>query len=102
MSCSPSPAEPARVVEPAERRRVERQRSITGGRRATDPPLTTRACADWMGMGTDYIVDAIKAGDLNAERFGRPGKRAQYRVHLDEFIRFLQKIGFQRLPKSLP
>jgi hypothetical protein len=101
MSCSPSPPAAAQAVSPvAERRRVEQR--ITGGRRATDPPLTARECADWMGMGTDYIWDAIKAGDLKAERFGMPGKRAKYRIHLDDFIRFLQKIGFQRLPKSLP
>jgi hypothetical protein len=89
-------------VSPEERRRAERQQRIVGGRRRTDPPLSTRACADWMGMGTDYIVDAIKAGDLQAERFGRAGKRQQYRIHLDAFIAFLRKIGFRRLPKSLP
>ena len=43
-----------------------------------------------------------KAGDLKAERFGMPGKRPRYRIHLDDFVTFLQKIGFQRLPKSLP
>ena len=99
MSCSPSP-DAATAVSPADRRQLEVP--IAGGRRATDPPLTTRACADWMGMGTEYIVDAIKAGDLKAERFGMPGKRPRYRIHLDDFVTFLQKIGFQRLPKSLP
>jgi hypothetical protein len=100
MSCSPSPAEPARVVEPAERRR--QQRSIVGGRRATDPPLTTRDCADWVGMDTKYIREEIEAGTLKAERFGRPGRKPIYRIHVDDFIAFLRTIGFQRLPKSLP
>jgi hypothetical protein len=84
MSGSASP-DTARAVSQSERRLG--QDSITGGRRAT---------------GTDYIADAIKAGDLKAEPFGRPGKRQQYRVHLDDFISFLQSIGFKRLPKSLP
>jgi hypothetical protein len=104
MSCSPSPPEPARAVKPAAERRRQ-QRSIVGGHRATDPPLTTRECADWMGMGTTYIVRGrSRRGTLKAERFGLPGrKRAQLpdsprRLH----SRSCRKIGFQRLPKSLP
>jgi excisionase family DNA binding protein len=84
-----------------ERRDDRHQHPVAGGRRATDPPLTTRDCADWVGMGTDYIIDAIKAGDLKAERFAKPGKRAQYRIHLDDFTEFLKAIGFSRLPKPL-
>jgi excisionase family DNA binding protein len=80
-------------------RRRPGQRAIAGGRRVTDPPLTTRLAADWMGVETDYIVDAIKAGELRAERFNRPGKRAQYRIHLNDFIAFLRLTKFQRLPK---
>ena len=68
----------------------------------TDPLVTRHECGDWIGMGPDYIVEAIKAGDRKAGRFGRPGKRAPYRIYLDEFVVFLKAIGFQRIPKSLP
>lgn len=51
-------------------------------------------------MGTDYILDAIKAGDLKAEQFGRPGKRPQYRIHLEDFAAFLTAIGFKRIPTT--
>jgi hypothetical protein len=80
-------------------RRTSPHGTLKGGRRASDPPLTTRDCADWIGTGTDYVVGAINAGELKAERFARPGKRAQYRIHLDDFIAFLKSIGFQRIPR---
>src|SRR5687768_12458869 len=48
-------------------RRDPDQRPLIGGARATDPPLTTRDCADWMGMSREFIRGAIDDGELAAE-----------------------------------
>jgi hypothetical protein len=86
--------------EATERRHHQRRRAgRPGGRRASDPPLSTRDCADWIGTGTDYIVDSIREGQLKAERIGRPGRRPFYRIHFEDFVKFLRLIGFRRIPK---
>ena len=104
-------AEPAKGT--ADRRDPARQRPIVGGTRPVDPPptgqdppLTTRDCADWMGVTTEYIRGAIDEGirvrgelvKLEAESFDS-GSRRTLRVHLDKFVEFLERIGWRRLPR---
>jgi hypothetical protein len=88
-----------------DRRERSRQRPIPGGSRATDPPLTTRDVADWMGHSTSWVRAAIDEGywvsgglvRLEAETLTINGRRT-HRVHLDAFIRFLRAIGWKRIP----
>jgi hypothetical protein len=91
---------------PAEDRRdPSRQRPIVGGARQSDPPLTTRACADWMGFTPAWIRAAIDEGvlvhrrlvKLQAETLTLNGRRV-HRIHLDDFITFLGAIGWKRIP----
>lgn len=70
-----------------------------GGRRATDPPpLSTRECANYMGVSPGYIRDAIHDGHLKAECIEVPGRRALYRVKEEDFVAFLQKVKWSRIP----
>ena len=86
-------------------RRV-RPRTINGGNRATDPPLTTRECADWMGLTSSWVRAAIDEGvavrgrivRLDAETLDLNGRRL-HRIHLDRFVAFLVAIGWKRIPK---
>jgi hypothetical protein len=79
---------------------------VRGGRRATDPPLTTRHVADWMGRSTSWVRGAIDEGvwvpgglvRLRAETMVFSGRRT-HRIHLDEFIDFLGAIGWKRIPR---
>jgi hypothetical protein len=95
---------PERAV-PHRDRRGAGQRPVLGGARANDPPLTTRDCADFMGMSPAWVRAAIEEGvthrrrlvKLRAERLGLNG-RTIYRVHLDQFIVFLVAIGWRRVP----
>lgn len=82
-----------------ERRQVDRQRSLVGGDRATDPPLTTRDCADWMGLTTEFIRGAIDDQQLKAEDVTINGRRV-LRVHLDDFVDYLLRLGWKRLPRA--
>lgn len=74
-----------------ERRQPARQRDLVGGRRETDPPLTTREMADWIPCSTDYIRAAIAAGELKSA--GRVGRR--HRVTYDSFVAFCRKKGYR-------
>jgi len=73
------------------------------------PPLTTRACADWLGFSTSWIRAAITEGvivhgqvvTLEAETITLNGRRT-HRIHPDHFRRFLIAIGWHRLPRSSP
>jgi hypothetical protein len=63
------------------------------------PPLTTRECADLIGVSRFFNLDAIRAGDLKAEKFSsRPGGRPIYRVHEDDYLAWLRKMGWSRMP----
>jgi hypothetical protein len=70
-----------------------------------DSPLTTRACADYLGFTAEWIRGAITDGvlvkgrlvTLDAETVD-VGARHVYRVHPDQFRAFLQAIGWKRLP----
>lgn len=48
-----------------------------------------------MGVSTDYIVKAIKTGNLKAERI-RPG-RGRCRIHEDDFVAWLKELRRSRL-----
>jgi excisionase family DNA binding protein len=63
------------------------------------PPLSTRECADLIGVSPTFVRDAIKAGELRAEAIRRrPGARAVYRVHEDDYLAWLTAIGWSRMP----
>jgi hypothetical protein len=89
-----------------DRRDPRTQGPLVGGSRASDPPLTTRACADWMGFTTEWVRAAIDEGvgvggrvvRLEAETLRLNGRRS-HRIHLDAFITFLQAIGWKRIPR---
>jgi excisionase family DNA binding protein len=82
-----------------DRRNPARQQLRAGGRRRQDPPLTTRDCADWLGVSPDKILRAIEAGFLRAERFREPGaSRDTVRIHGTDFHAYCLLIGFRRLP----
>lgn len=95
---SPGPAVPGSGPVQRERRDPAHQRTLIGGHRASDPPLTTRDCADWMGVGTDFIRGAIEDGQLQAEDVRVNGKRL-IRIHLVDFVTYLRAIGWKRLPR---
>jgi hypothetical protein len=73
-------------------------------------PLTTQACADYMGFTPAFIRQAIDKGvlvdggrvvKLMAETV--PGSRRRtYRIHWDQLTTFMQAIGWQRLPARPP
>lgn len=87
-------------------RRHPAPRPLPGGSRASDPPLTTRACADWMGVTPSWIRSAITEGVpvdgrlVTLETEIVPGKRLVYRIHLDRFIAFLRAIKWRRIPPN--
>lgn len=72
----------------------------------TDPqkptsPLSTRECAEFMGVTTDYIVAAIKDGALRAEAFRPEGvRKTLYRIQEADFVAWLKAGGWKRLPKT--
>ena len=67
-----------------DRRNPSRQTPKADGRRATDPILTTRDCANRLGVSTDFIVGEIQDGRLTAYT-NRRGRRAVYRVAPADF-----------------
>jgi hypothetical protein len=69
------------------------------------PPLTTRACARYLGFSANWIRTAIDAGIVVGDSRVRleaetvtVGRRRQHRIHLDKFIEFLRAINWKRLP----
>lgn len=49
-------------------------------------------------MSREFIRGAIDDGELSAEDVIINGRRV-LRIHLDDFIGYLQKIGWKRLPR---
>jgi len=92
----------------ADRRDPTRRRAVPGGSRPDDPPLTTRDCADYLGFSPEWVRHAIEEGHRVA---GQPGvvrlqaerlvvnDRRTYRIHLDQFVTFLEAIGWERIPR---
>lgn len=69
-------------------------------------PLTTRACADYLGFTPEWIRQAIDVGivvgngarvKLEAETLAI-GSRRTYRIHADHWLAFLQALGWKRMP----
>ncbi len=77
-----SPAPPERSPAPAarERRDPRQQAPREDGTRASDPRLTTRDVADRLGVSTNFVVEEIQDGRLEALVIRRPGVRTVYRV----------------------
>lgn len=72
---------------------------LRGGRRATDPPpMSTRECADCIGVSTGFIRDAIHDGHLKAECVTVPGRRPFYRIAEAEFLAFLKRANWSQVP----
>jgi excisionase family DNA binding protein len=76
-----------------ERRDARRQVPLAGGERASDPRpgphLTTRDVADRLGVSTNFVVEEIQAGRLQALVIRRAGVRTLYRVsdaNLDTYL----------------
>lgn len=63
-------------------------------------PLSTREAAELIGVSRFFILDAIKAGELPAEKVrSRPDARALYRIHEDDYLAWLKRIGWSRIPE---
>jgi excisionase family DNA binding protein len=62
----------------------------TVGRRTGDPTLTTSDCAQRLGVTTDFIVDEINDGRLDALVIERPGRRNMYRISTEAFQRYVK------------
>lgn len=101
-------AEARNAAPGVERRDGRRQRRVPGGGRESDPPLTTRDVADWMGLTTEWVRGAIDEGvpvaggrvvKLEAETLTVNNRRT-HRIYLDAFRAFLKAIGWRRLPKG--
>ena len=83
--------------------------SHRAGDRTLEPPLTTRAAADYVGFTPSWIRLAIDQGvtvgrrvvKLEAETLELNGRR-NVRIHVDHFRIFLQAIGWKRLPARRP
>lgn len=74
---------------------------MTEAEKTAQPPLSTRECAEFLGVSRTFILEAIRSGELRAEAIRRTGKaKALYRVHEDDFVAWLKKIGWSRLPKT--
>lgn len=61
------------------------------------PFLSTRECADLIGVSRFFILDAIRDGALTAQPLQRKS-RVIYRVHEDDFLAWLTASGWSRLP----
>jgi excisionase family DNA binding protein len=63
-----------------DRRRPDHQKPDADGRRQSDPRLTTRECADRLGVHTSFVVGEIRDGRLEALVIERASRRAVYRI----------------------
>ncbi len=75
----------------AERRRSTRQEARIDGQRATDPRLTTRDCADRLGVSPGFIVGEIRDGRLPALVLEREGLRTVYRIIPRDFEAYCRR-----------
>lgn len=83
-----------------DRRDPGRDRILVGGRRESDPPLTPRACADWMGVSPSYIRGLIHDKHLRAEKVVVGDRRPLYRIYFDDFVKCLKRLNWSRLPRA--
>lgn len=78
----------------AERRSPAVQEPRVDGRRDTDPRLTTRDCADRLGVSTGFVIGEIKQGRLAAAVIRRGGRRAIYRVSPASLQAYVRQFGW--------
>jgi hypothetical protein len=74
-----------------ERRDPDDQAPRTDGRRATDPRLTTRDCADRLSVTPRFIVGEILDGRLIAHGRQQDGRRVLYRISELDFAAYLRR-----------
>lgn len=87
------------VLDPApvlERRRAPVQEPRIDGQRRSDPKLTTRDCADRLGVTTAFILGEIQDGRLSAQITAREGYRTIYRVAPQELEAYIHRHRWQR------
>lgn len=56
--------------------------------------------AEWLGVGTDYIVGELQDGRMHFENVSRGTGRRCYRVRLSDFVAYLKARGYQRFPTA--
>lgn len=78
-----------------ERRDPQRQAPDAGGRRATDPCLTTRDVANRLGVSTNFVLGEIQDGRLPAIVLERPGARRLYRISEASLSAYLRRHQWQ-------
>jgi hypothetical protein len=61
---------------------------------STDWPLTTRDCADRLGVGTEFIAGEIDDGRLVALVIRRPGKRPIRRISEDGLAQYIRDVSW--------
>lgn len=74
-----------------ERRDRQTQRPVVGGARATDPRLTTRDVANRLGVSTNFVVEEILNGRLEALVIRREPLRTLYRVSEASLDAYLER-----------
>ncbi len=55
------------------------------------PPLTTRDCADRLGVTPGFIVGEIRSGRLVGIVLARIGRRCVYRVEQESFAAYVRR-----------
>lgn len=83
----------------AERRDATRHVPLITGRRRTDPVLTTADCARRINASTDFIVQQIREGYLEAYAFTNGG-RPMYRISEDAWQAYLEGRSLRREPEA--
>lgn len=95
-SARPGPPVPGSGPVQRERRDVYHQEPLVGGARHSDPRLTTRDCANRMGVSTNFIIGEIRDGRLAALVVEREGLRTLYRVSEAQLEAYLARYRWIR------
>lgn len=66
----------------------------------SDPALSTKDMARWMGSSTEYVRGEIVDGKIPFDNISRSPRRREYRVRLSDFIAYLRARGYRRLPQA--
>lgn len=67
---------------------------VPGGSRSSDPPLTVKDFATYIGKSSDYVRKAIRAGELEAANLPSAAGRPSYSLELRACIAFLKARGY--------
>lgn len=65
----------------------------------SDPALTTKDIADWMGVTPAYVRGEITDGKLPYDDVSNSPKRRDYRIRYSDFIDYLKRRGYRKLPE---